>query len=64
MAAAVQRYAERGYTWLKYHLSPFHNCIEQTRAMQEVAPAGFQVHYDFQRPYVWDNRGAIEKMVR
>ena len=47
MAAAVQRYAERGYTWLKYHLSPFHNCIEQTRAMQEVAPPGFQIHYDF-----------------
>jgi gluconate/galactonate dehydratase len=46
MAEAVQRFAARGYTWLKYHLSPFENVIYQTEAMQEVAPEGFKIHYD------------------
>ena len=46
MAEAVQRFAARGYTWLKYHLSPFENVIYQTEAMQEVAPEGFRIHYD------------------
>ena len=47
MAEAVQRYAVEGYTWMKFHLSPFENVIEQTEAMQEVAPKGFRIHYDF-----------------
>ena len=47
MAEAVERYAARGYTWMKYHLSPFENVIDQTEAMQEVAPEGFKIHYDF-----------------
>ena len=47
MAAAVTHYAARGYTWLKFHLSPWENVIAQTEAMQQVAPEGFQVHYDF-----------------
>jgi L-alanine-DL-glutamate epimerase-like enolase superfamily enzyme len=47
MAEAVEQYAARGYTWLKYHLSPFENVFDQTEAMQAVAPAGFRVHYDF-----------------
>lgn len=47
MADAVQRYAAAGYTWLKYHLSPFENVFDQTEAMQAVAPPGFRVHYDF-----------------
>ncbi|MEW6753209.1 MAG: enolase C-terminal domain-like protein [Candidatus Latescibacterota bacterium] len=47
MAQAVQEYAARGYTWLKYHLSPFENVFAQTEAMQAVAPPGFRVHYDF-----------------
>ena len=47
MAEAVQRYAEAGYTWLKYHLSPFENVFDQTEAMQAVAPPGFKIHYDF-----------------
>ena len=47
MAEAVQRYASMGYTWMKYHLSPFENVFEQTEAMQAVAPSGFRVHYDF-----------------
>jgi sialidase-1 len=47
MAAAVADYAEQGYTWMKFHLSPFENVIEQTEAMQRVAPEGFRLHYDF-----------------
>jgi gluconate/galactonate dehydratase len=47
MADAVQRYAAMGYTWMKYHLSPFENVFDQTAAMQAVAPPGFRVHYDF-----------------
>ena len=47
MAEAVQRYAAEGYTWLKFHLSPFENIIAQTEAMQAVAPPGFRIHYDF-----------------
>lgn len=47
MADAVQRYAAQGHTWMKYHVSPFHNVFDQTAAMQEVAPEGFKVHYDF-----------------
>jgi L-alanine-DL-glutamate epimerase-like enolase superfamily enzyme len=47
MAQAVVEYARQGYTWMKFHLSPFENVIDQTRAMQEVAPAGFKIHYDF-----------------
>jgi len=47
MAEAVTHYATRGYTWMKYHLSPFENVFDQTEAMQRVAPPGFKVHYDF-----------------
>lgn len=46
MAEEVQRAAAAGYTWLKYHTHHFHNAIDQTRAMQEVAPRGFKIHYD------------------
>ena len=47
MAQAVERYAAAGYTWMKYHLSPFENVFDQTEAMQKAAPPGFRVHYDF-----------------
>ena len=47
MAEAVREYSAQGYTWLKYHLSPFENVIDQTEAMQAVAPKGFRIHYDF-----------------
>ena len=47
MAAAVTTYADQGYTWMKFHLSPFENVLDQTEAMQEVAPKGFRIHYDF-----------------
>lgn len=46
MAGEVDHAVRLGYTWLKYHTDPFHNIMEQTRAMQDVAPAGFKVHYD------------------
>eukprot|EP01044_Picomonas_judraskeda_P026473 COSAG03_NODE_8049_length_842_cov_0.905787_2_plen_134_part_00 len=29
MAEAVQRYAAAGFTWMKYHLSPFFNVFDQ-----------------------------------
>jgi L-alanine-DL-glutamate epimerase-like enolase superfamily enzyme len=47
MAEAITRYAARGYTWMKYHLSPFENVIDQLEAMQAVAPEGFKIHFDF-----------------
>ena len=47
MAEAVEQYSAQGYTWMKYHLSPFENVIDQTEAMQKVAPEGFKIHYDF-----------------
>ena len=47
MAEAVEQYAAGGYMWMKFHLSPFENVIDQTEAMQAVAPEGFKIHYDF-----------------
>lgn len=47
MAEAVREYSALGYTWMKYHLSPFENVIDQTEAMQAAAPEGFRIHYDF-----------------
>jgi gluconate/galactonate dehydratase len=47
MAEAVERYAAQGYTWMKFHLSPFENVFDQTAAMEKVAPEGFKIHYDF-----------------
>jgi len=47
MAEAVEQYSAQGYTWMKFHLSPFENVIDQSEAMQAVAPEGFKIHYDF-----------------
>jgi len=47
MARAVQAYAAMGHRWMKFHLSPFENVIDQTEAMRQVAPRGFKLHYDF-----------------
>jgi L-alanine-DL-glutamate epimerase-like enolase superfamily enzyme len=46
MANAVRNYAKMGFTWMKYHLSPFENVIDQMEAMQAVAPKGFRIHHD------------------
>ena len=47
IAEAIEKYATQGYTWMKFHLSPFENIIDQTEAMEAVAPEGFKLHYDF-----------------
>lgn len=46
MARAVREYSARGYTWMKYHLSPFENVLDQMEAMQMAAPKGFRIHHD------------------
>ncbi len=46
MAETVRNYAAMGYTWMKFHLSPFENILDQNAAMQAVAPKGFRVLYD------------------
>ena len=46
MAREAQDAAEHGHTWLKFHTSHLHNVIDQTRAIQEVVPQGFKLHYD------------------
>jgi len=46
-AAEVQVAAERGYRGLKCKARAFHDVVEQSRAIQEVAPPDFRVEYDF-----------------
>ena len=46
MANAVKQFSKQGYTWMKYHLSPFENIFDQLDAMQRVAPEGFKLHFD------------------
>lgn len=46
MAQAVKEYSRRGYTWLKFHLSPFENVLDQLTAMEKVAPKGFRIQFD------------------
>lgn len=65
MVEAVKQYAARGYTWMKFHLSPFENVIDQTEAMQEVAPEGFKIHYDFTMHGIDDHMFALlEKLAK
>ncbi len=47
MAAEVRHAVRQGYRWLKYHVDEIQNVVDQTAAMQDVAPEGFKVHYDF-----------------
>jgi len=47
MVKEVEQAASLGYRWLKYHIDQVQNVVDQARAMQEVAPDGFQVHLDF-----------------
>lgn len=49
MAKTVSQLASMGYRWMKYHLSPFENIIDQLEAMQQVAPRGFKLHFDHTR---------------
>ncbi len=65
MAEAVERYAARGFTWMKFHLSPFENVIDQIEAMQAVAPEGFKLHYDFTMHGTTDHMlGLLDKLAR
>lgn len=47
MAEQVRQAVGLGYRWLKYHVDEIQNVVDQTAAMQQVAPDGFRVHYDF-----------------
>ena len=63
MADTVKRYADLGYTWLKYHLSPFENVFDQLDAMQRVAPPGFKVQFDLTRFHHYGhNPDLVERM--
>lgn len=43
----VKRAVAEGYTIMKMHTCEFYDVIEQTKAVEEVAPPGFKMHYDF-----------------
>ena len=47
MAKEVVHLSKRGYNWLKFHVDFFQNVVDQTEAMQRVAPPGFRLQYDF-----------------
>jgi len=42
----ILRAVGEGYTIFKMHTCTYHDVIEQTRLAEEVAPEGFQIHYD------------------
>ncbi len=46
-AAEVQVAAERGYRGLKCKARAFYDVVEQSEAIQEIAPPDFRVEYDF-----------------
>jgi L-alanine-DL-glutamate epimerase-like enolase superfamily enzyme len=60
MAQEVKQAAALGYKWLKYHVDEVQNVVDQTRAMQAVAPPGFKIHYDFNMN---SDRQAIEPVL-
>ena len=65
MADAVARYAKLGYTWLKYHLSPFENVFDQLAAMEKVAPRGFKIQFDLTRFHHYGhNPDLVERIAR
>jgi L-alanine-DL-glutamate epimerase-like enolase superfamily enzyme len=47
MAKEVVNLSKRGYNWMKFHVDFFQNVVDQTEAMQRVAPPGFRLQYDF-----------------
>lgn len=47
MAEEVRQAVRRGYRWLKFHINQIQDVVDQTAAIQKVAPPGFKVHYDF-----------------
>lgn len=47
LAKEVQRAADEGYMTFKMHTCAYYDVFEQNRAVEEVAPPGFKMHYDF-----------------
>tara|TARA_B100000686_G_C16771574_1_gene965494 strand:+ start:1087 stop:2325 length:1239 start_codon:yes stop_codon:yes gene_type:complete len=47
LAAEVIRAANEGYSIFKMHTCSYYDVLEQHRAVEEVAPPGFLMHYDF-----------------
>jgi L-alanine-DL-glutamate epimerase-like enolase superfamily enzyme len=58
LAREVQRAAAEGYLAFKMHTCEYYDVLEQNRAVEEVAPTGFRMHYDFNhnRPAAAVNR--------
>ncbi|MFA6108839.1 MAG: enolase C-terminal domain-like protein [Candidatus Latescibacterota bacterium] len=58
LAKEVQRAAAEGYLAFKMHTCEYYDVLEQNRAVEEVAPRGFRMHYDFNhnRPAAAVNR--------
>ena len=46
-AGEIARAAAQGYRICKMHTGAFYDVVEQTQAAEEVAPDGFQLHFDF-----------------
>ena len=61
MAAEVRHAVQQGYRWLKYHVDEIQNVVDQTIAMQDVAPAGFKIHYDFNANSTFDAIAPVVK---
>lgn len=55
LAAEVQRAVDEGYMTFKMHSCSYYCILECTRAVEEVAPAGFRFHWDLNhnRPLNW-----------
>ena len=47
LASEVQRAVAEGYMIFKMHTCEHYDVLEQNRAVEEVAPEGFRMHYDF-----------------
>jgi galactonate dehydratase len=47
LAKEVQRAVAEGYMIFKMHTCEHYDPMEQNRAVEEVAPEGFKMHYDF-----------------
>ena len=47
LASEVQRAVDEGYMMFKMHTCEYYDILEQNRAVEEVAPDGFKMHYDF-----------------
>ena len=47
LVADIRRAVDQGYTIFKIHTNPLEDIFEWTKAIEEVAPPGFKMHYDF-----------------